>query len=183
MRAILFVCLFFHPVVCPAQDIYSLSFTTIDGQQHPMNAYKGKKILIVVLPGVISKSDTAFLKSLKTVPENYGGSLSVLAIPSMEDGYTPTALSRSEEYRKYIGYDVTITQGMYTRKNAVQQADLFKWLTDKDKNGHFDMDVEGAGQKFFVNESGTLYGVFGPPATLSPKLMKAAFLTRENISL
>jgi hypothetical protein len=36
---------------------------------------------------------------------------------------------------------------------------------------HFDIDVKGSGQKFFVSENGELYGVFGPEVNLSAKLL------------
>jgi hypothetical protein len=47
-----------------------------------------------------------------------------------------------------------------------------KWLTNKNENGHFDLDVRGPGQKFFVNEQGKLYSVLGQMSLSSPFINK-----------
>lgn len=180
MKIILFLALFLHPAIRPVQDIYSLSFTTIDGRQRQMVEFKGKKILIVVLPGAISQSDTALLKSLRTTKTDFADELTILAVPSAEAGSLFVSRALSSWYRQYAGNGVILLQGMSTRKAAGAQSELFKWLTDKDRNGHFDADVEGPGQKFFISETGELYAVYGPTATLSPALLRATFLQTKS---
>lgn len=70
--------------------------------------------------------------------------------------------SLKQWYRSILSMDVIVTEGMYTRKTSgSQQHPLFKWLTDKSKNNHFDNDVTGPRDKFIVWSDGELTGVLG----------------------
>ena len=154
-------------------SIYTIHITTIDGQDRSMEDFRGKKILIVVIPVTKTANDSAFLRTIDTVSKNYAQQISVIGVPSLEDGYDTTDLSGLQTYyHSVLGNQVTLTKGMYTRKMAGgKQDELFSWLTHKEKNIHFDDDVKGAGQKFFVSEQGELYGVSEPEGRLSTKLM------------
>jgi hypothetical protein len=57
--------------------------------------------------------------------------------------------------------------------SGTAQAELMKWLTDYKRNGHFDTDVQGAGDKFFVSETGKLYAVLSPQMSLFGRAMTA----------
>ena len=46
-----------------------------------------------------------------------------------------------------------------TKKGSANQSPLFKFLTDKDLNGKFNVDVEVPWQMFALTESGKLYAV------------------------
>lgn len=154
-------------------DIYSIHITTIDGQDKAMQDFQGKRILITVIPVTKTKSDSAFLRNIDSTSRNYSAELSVIAVPSVEDGYVAgNQADLATYYRGILGSQVTITTGMYTRKQSAKQDQLFAWLTHSGQNTHFDMDVSGAGQKFFVNAQGELYGVAVPGGTLSAKLMQ-----------
>ena len=63
--------------------------------------------------------------------------------------------------------DIIVTEGLYTRKTSgSQQHPLFKWLTDKAKNDHFNKDITGPRNKFIVWTDGKLIGVLGAPTRI-----------------
>ena len=154
-------------------SIYTIHITTIDGQDKSMADFQGKKILIVVLPVTKTANDSAFLKTVDSVSRNYSNQISIIGVPSVEDGYKNTDLnSLKQYYRSILSDKVTLTEGMYTRKEpGAMQHELFSWLTHKEKNIHFDDNVTGAGQKFFISEDGELFGVSGPEGRLTRRLM------------
>lgn len=163
-KLILIVICFFVSVTSWAQNIYTYSVTSIEGVNKPLNQYQGKKLLIVTLPVQQSSSNDSLLHSLDSIRVAYNGSLQIIAVPAYEDGYT-SALKDSlkQWYRSILSMDIIVTEGLYTRKTSgAQQHPLLKWLTDKNRNNHFDIDVPGAGQKFIVWTNGELIGVLGP---------------------
>ena len=155
-------------------DIYSIHITTINGDDKSLEEFRGKKILVVVVPVTKTPDDSVYPRSIDSISTTYSENLSVIAVPSFEDGYDSANL---EDLRSYyeglIGNQVTLTEGMYTRKTTQGlQHELFSWLTHKEENIHFDLDVEGPGQGFFVNEEGELYGVVSPEVGFTEKLMQ-----------
>lgn len=161
-------------------DIYSYSFYTIDGELRQMSIYKDKKLMIIVVPAGMKKNDTALLKMINHIATTYQDKLSVLAVPGTEDGYiTGSSAPLKKWYRDYIGDQVTITEAMGTRKATASRHLLFSWLTDVNNNTHFDEDVKGAGQIFFINEGGMLYGVLGPETKLNERLINTALTSNK----
>lgn len=144
-----------------AQTVYTHSVTTIEGVNKPLTAYQGKKILVITLPVQQNASNDSLLHSLDSLNTAYNGSLLIIATPSYEDGYLPqnkTALK--QWYRSILSNTIIVTDGYYTRKTSgSQQQGLFKWLTSKDSNNHFDQDVAGPGNKFIIWTDGALVGI------------------------
>jgi hypothetical protein len=154
-------------------DFFSIHITTLDGFDKQMSEFQNKKILIVVLPVTKTADDSSFLRTVDSVSINYSDQLSVIGILSFEDGYNEAdSTALRDYYNGIMGNHVIITKGMYTRKTSAQQHELMFWLTHKEENVHFDSDVEGVRQKFFINEQGSLYGVASPMISLSNKLMQ-----------
>jgi len=154
-------------------DIYSIHITTINGADKSMEDFRGKKILIVVLPVTKTSADSMFLGAIDSISRNYSQNLSIIGVPSFEGGYKISDLDDLRSfYAGLMGTGVTITEGVYTGKGSGErQHKLFTWLTHKEKNVHFDLDIEGPGQKFFINERGELYGVVSPQVKLTSRVM------------
>ena len=153
-------CCFITSAVC-VESIYTHSVTSIEGGNKPLNAYQGKKLLIVTLPIQQNSSNDSLLHSLDSIRVVHGSSLVIIAVPAYEDGYTASIKeSLRQWYRSILSMDIIVTKGLYTRKSSGnQQHPLFKWLTDKNRNNHFDRDVAGPNNKFIVWSNGELIGV------------------------
>lgn len=157
------------------ENIYSFSVTSIEGDNKPLSAYQGKMMLIITLPTEQNISNDSLLNSLDSLEALYSSSLVVIGVPSFEDGYT---LANKDSlkiwYRSILSSDIIVTDGMYTRKTSgTQQHPLFRFLTDKDGNGHFDKDVSGPRCKFFIWTNGELTGVLGPQTMLGGSTMNS----------
>jgi glutathione peroxidase-family protein len=100
--------------------------------------------------------------------KKYKDSAVIIGIPSLEDGYTEGNKAVVKKRLNSNKVCFLLTEAMTTRKaSGAQQSPLMQWLTNKDLNTHFDQDAKGAGHKFFVDETGELYGVMPPAAPLS----------------
>lgn len=146
--------------------IYDYSFTTIEGGIVNLSSYQNKKIVIVTLPVMPGGDNNKFLERLDSISAARQATIKMIGVPSYEDGYTAASIIALRNwYRSKLGAQFIVATGMYTRKaSGSNQHIIFKWLTDKNKNGHFDMDVNGAGQQFFIATGGDLYGILGPEA-------------------
>lgn len=62
--------------------------------------------------------------------------------------------------------DLILLKPAYLKKDAGnKQMELFDWLTNKNQNGHFDIDVQPGRQIFLINKKGTLYAVLSGEIT------------------
>lgn len=162
-RLILIISCFFLISATCVESIYTHSVTTIEGVNKSLQAYQGKKLLVVTLPVQQSSSADSLLHSLDSIGQANTGSLVIIATPAYEDGYTVSMKENLKQwYRSILSTEIIVTEGMYTRKTSGnQQHPLFRWLTDKSRNNHFDRDVEGPNNKFIVWTTGELIGVLG----------------------
>lgn len=156
-----------------SQSVYTYTVKSIEGSTMPLNAYTGKKILVITLPTQQNSSNDSLLHSLDSIRATYTGLLQIIAVPSYEDGYTPALKNQLMQwYRSILGMGIIVTEGERTRKTSgSQQHPLFVWLTDKDKNGFFEQDVAGPRHKFIVWTNGELTSVLGAPIRIGGAAM------------
>lgn len=160
----------------PAEDFYALSLKNIDGGTINLNDHRGKKLLVVMLP--LSAGDTTLTATgLSQLQAKYP-SLTVLGVPSIEDGFSQSGAQGLKTLYQNAGPRFSLTEGLHVKKGSTQHP-LFQWLTDKNKNKHFDRDTEGTGAKFFVDEGGELYAVIGAQVSLSNPVIDR-ILTRPS---
>lgn len=151
---------------------FDFSITTLAGIDKPLGTYSGKRLMIAVLPVNHTASDSAFLINLDTLSKKYQDSITMIGIPSFEDGYSPDSLvSLTAWYGSMLDSTFITAKGMYTKKTSTSQNDLFSWLTHSNKNGHFDDDVVGPGQIFFIGADGNLYALITPDVQLNEDLL------------
>ena len=164
---LLFFCTGASVMQVSAQTIYNETIRGVDGNSISLSSYKGKKLLFMIVP-------IYAVDSLTTQVKNFANGMSrvvVIGILSKEDGYQDA--QREEVKSMYGGSRIILTCATQTKKGAGQD-DFMQWLTDRTKNMHFDKDAVGVGQKFIVNEQGTLVAVLGPALPLnSPVIMHA----------
>lgn len=152
-----------------AQSFNELSFKRINGDSVWLSGFAGKKVVFVVAP--LSQTDSNFTP-LQNFLNKYKDSVQVIGIVSIEDGYQPSNVIALQSM--YNNSGILLTEGMYTRKGSgANQSALLRWLTDKNNNRHFDMDVRGIGQKFFVTGKGRLYAVMSPQVSFNAPIMSA----------
>jgi glutathione peroxidase len=159
------------------ESLYIHSVMSIEGVNTPLSNYQGKKLFIITLPTVQNAANDSLLTSIDSLRIAQGSTLQIIATPSYEDGYTPAIKSTLQTwYRTKLNTAILITDGLYTRKTSgTQQHALFRWLTDKDKNGHMDKDVAGPRSKFFVWTDGQLLGVLAPQTKMNGVAMQSMF--------
>jgi glutathione peroxidase len=172
-KIILISCIFFLSRAVCVESIYTYSVISIEGNNKPLSAYKGKKLLVITLPTQQNASGDSLLHSLDSIRAVYNNTLQIIAVPAYEDGYTSAIKNSLKQwYRSILGSGIIVTEGMYTRKTSGnQQHPLFKWLTDKDKNGFFNQDVTGPRHKFIVWTDGELTGELGAPIRIGGSAM------------
>jgi glutathione peroxidase len=161
-------------------DIYSVPVNSINGSTIDLGNFRGKKILFVVLPP--SPQDSVITgKELLDLESKYANSLVVIGILAEETGFKKAnAESAISSYKDHKS-NFLLAEGMKVKKAAgKEQSALFQWLTNKNKNRHFDADVQGVGHKFFVDETGDLYAVMGPQIKLSNPVIER-ILSRQML--
>jgi len=156
-----------------AQSFYNYNITTPDTVSHSLSEFAGKKIIIAILPSNRNEDDSLYLVRLDSIFQAYSNRLIIIGVASYEDGYTDdTTINTVQWYKSILDSEIVVTQGMYTHKSSdTLQNTLFNWLTHSQQNNHYSDEVEGAGETFFIDEQGELYGVFGPKARSSNKLL------------
>lgn len=162
-RLILILSFFLFTSMICVEGVYNYSIKTIEGQTKNLSDYQGKKILIITLPVQQTSSNDSLLNALNSLRTFHSNSVVIIAVPSYEDGYTPAVKNSLKQwYRSILSMEIIVTEGYITRKaSGTIQHPLFKWLTDKNRNDHFDRDITGPGNKFIVSATGELIGVLG----------------------
>jgi len=160
-----------------ASSVYDISITTIEGSTRVLQEFQGKKILVTILPVTQTAEDTAFLQRLDSLAMTNSGQLVVIAVPSYEDGFTDSLATVLQPfYRSFLDTTLVLTQGTYTHQSSDSlQNPLFNWLTHVSGNTHFEQEVGGPGEMYFINEQGELYGVIGPEAKFSNTVLGNMF--------
>lgn len=155
-------------LIAGGQSFYQLNFKNINGDAIPASSFAAKKVLFIILP--LHPVDSNF-SQLKAFKKRYGDSVQVVGVLSFEDGFQSGNASVIKNLYSNMG--IILTEGMYTKKTSGNnQSPLMKWLTDKNKNMHFDMDAKGIGQKFFVSQVGRLYAVISPQTSLASPIIE-----------
>jgi glutathione peroxidase len=154
-----------------AKSIYSLSIKSIDDKKISISSFRGKKMLFVVVP-VTAQDSLLDLKSLKELLSKYDTSIIAIGIPAVEFGYQKSMDREIRKLYQKMPANFILAGGMNVRKSSAEQQDsLFQWLTKRENNFHFEQEVINPGQKFFVDEQGSLYGVLGYHVPFSNPVM------------
>jgi len=153
-----------------AQTVHDISIKSITGDMINLKQYVGKKIMFILLP--FDSNDSTY-KQLASFQDLYQNLITVIGIPSVEDGYKQTdAVSLNFLYKNS---GIILTEGMMTQKTSgTNQSLLMQWLTDRTKNQHFNNDAVGVGSKFFISETGILYAALPPKASLESRIVDRA---------
>ncbi len=164
-----------------ATGVFDFNINASEGDEQALSDYAGKKMMIVVLPVTQTGADTALLQLLDTLSVRYADSVTMIGIPAYEYGFADDSLgSLLPWWQSLIGEQFIISGGMSVTKGSAYQSPLFSYLTHAEENRYFDEDVQGAGEKFFIDVSGNLTGISLPDADFNETIFLAMLNHEEE---
>lgn len=157
----------------PSYSLYNLSVELNNGNKLKFDSLKGKKILIVN-----TASDCGYTnqyEDLEKLYEKYKGNLMVIGFPAND--FKEQEKGTDEEIARFCKANFGITFPLAKKSSVIkddQQNEVFKWLTDKTKNGWNDKQPNWNFSKYLVDENGTLINYFDPAVSpMSDEVIKA----------
>ena len=161
MKIILFNIIAVYYSLSFNSSLHDFSVPVMEGGNRSLSVYSNKKVMIVTLPLQQTASADSMLYSLDTLATAHIYNLKIIAVPSVEDGYTSEQKNDLMQwYRSKLDTNILITDGLYTHKSSGnQQHPLFNWLTNDNNNGIFNVDADSPGFKYVCNSAGKLYAV------------------------
>ena len=141
--------------------IHRFKVEGIDGKEIDFADFQGKKLIVV---NVASECGfTPQYQQLQELYQQFKDKIVVIGIPTNDFGGQEPGTNR--EIREFctLNYGVTFP---LTNKLSVQNAPIFKWLTQKSENGVMDNEVAWNFQKYLIDEAGQLVKVY--PSVVQP---------------
>jgi len=143
------------------QTIYQFKVTDLYGKEFDFSTLKGKKLLIVNTASECGL--TPQYKDLEAIYSKYKDkNFVIIGFPANNFGSQEPG--SNEQIAKFCQMNYGVTFPMMT-KISVKGKDIhevYKFLTQKDKNGLQDSKVEWNFQKYLINEEGELIKVLSP---------------------
>jgi glutathione peroxidase-family protein len=173
MKNILFILVFsFCLIKGHSQDnLYDLTFQSIDGSSLSMNDLKTKKVIVVLYDAI--NPDRSYLRSLDSLYKRNTTRLAVIAVPATDFNEVD-----SQDYVKRLWLD-TLKLGFWItvpakvkKGNGTAQHELMQWLTDVTKNKTFNNDIKVPGEMFVIDNNGRLYASLQQTRSLASESMR-----------
>jgi len=157
----------------PSEPFHELSFVQNSGKTVSMNAFSGKKLLLVN-----TASDCGFTAQYKDLQQLYEANkdhLVVIGFPAND--FKEQEKGNDEEIARFcqVNYGVTFP---LAKKSTVLKAEdqnpVFRWLTHKELNGWNDRSPAWNFSKYLISEEGIFTHYFGPSVSpMSEEVMNA----------
>jgi len=145
----------------PAQSIYDLSVSLNNGDSISLSKYKGKKLMLVNTASDCGYTDQ-FSELEKLYKENYD-KLVIIGFPAND--FKQQEKGSDEEIAQFCKINYGVTFPLAKKSSVIEgpeQNPVFKWLTDKTKNGWTSKKPSWNFSKYLVNENGNLVHYFDP---------------------
>ena len=143
------------------ETIYQFKVTDLEGNQFDFSTLQGKKILVV---NTASKCGlTPQYKELEAIYNQYKDkNFVIIGFPA--NNFASQEPGTDKEIGEFCtrNYGVTFPMMSKVSVKGNDMCDLYKFLTQKSKNGLQDSDVEWNFQKYLINEKGELEKVIAP---------------------
>ena len=155
----------------PIESVYEIQINQLNGEPLDLSLYKDKYILFV---NVASECGfTGQYEDLQKLYNTYTENLMVIGVPSNQfGGQEPGTAEEIQTFCK-ANYGVTFIMTEKIDVKGDNQHPLYKWLTDKSKNGNTNSTVKWNFQKYLIGKDGELidyyYSITKP---LSSKITK-----------
>ncbi len=143
------------------ETIYQYKVKDLTGKEFDFESLKGKKVMIV---NTASKCGlTPQYKDLEALYKEYKDKgLVIVGFPA--NNFAAQEPGTNAEIAEFceMNYGVTFPMMEKISVKGDDMAPIYHFLTEKDKNGLQDSEVEWNFQKYLVNEKGQLEKVIGP---------------------
>jgi glutathione peroxidase len=157
----------------PAQSIYELSVPLNNGNALPLQAYKGKKLLLVNTAsncGYTNQYD-----DLQKLYQQFNNQLEIIAFPAND--FKEQEKGNDNDIAQFCKVNYGVTFPLAKKSVVVKAADqnnIFNWLTHKAQNGWNEKAPSWNFSKYLINEQGMLTHYFDPSVSpLSEEVVKA----------
>ncbi len=143
------------------ETIYSFKVKDLSGKEFDFASLKGKKVLIV---NTASKCGlTPQYKDLEAIYEKYKGkNFVIVGFPANNFASQEPGTSKEISQFCQLNYGVTFPMMEKVSVKGDDMCEVYKFLTQKSKNGLQDSEVEWNFQKYLINEKGELEKVIAP---------------------
>ena len=143
------------------QSLYTLTAQLNSGNTLRFDSFKGKKILIVNTASNCGYTNQ--YADLEKLYEKYKDKLAIVGFPAND--FKHQEKGTDEEIASFCTQNFGITFPL-TKKTTVvkndQQHEVYRWLSDKSRNGWNDQAPTWNFSKYLVNENGELVRYFDP---------------------
>ncbi len=143
------------------ESFYDFKVRTLEGDTFDMASLKGKKVMVV---NTASKCGyTPQYKQLQALWEKYGGDdFVIIGFPA--NNFMNQEPGSNKEIREFCTENYGVTFPMM-EKISVKGNDMdpiYRWLTEKSKNGVMNSEVKWNFQKYLIDKNGKLVMVIPP---------------------
>ena len=141
-------------------SIYDFTVETLTGEKFDFSSLKGKKIIIVNTASECGL--TPQYEKLQKLYEEHGDKLVIIGFPANNFGaQEPGSNTEIATFCK-MNYGVTFPMMSKISVKGDDMHEIYKFLTQKEKNGLQDSEVEWNFQKYLIDENGRLVKVVSP---------------------
>lgn len=147
--------------VQPLESIYDLSVRLNDGKQLSLRNLKGRKVLFVN-----TASDCGYTSQYVELQKLYQQNkekMVIIGFPAND--FRNQERKSDSEIEKFCSLNFGVSFPLAAKSvviRSVAQNEVFRWLTDKTKNGWNDQQPTWNFSKYLVNEQGVLVNYFDP---------------------
>ncbi|WP_243751602.1 glutathione peroxidase [Niastella caeni] len=159
--------------VRPIHPIYELSIPLNNGNTLPLQTFKGKKLLLVN-----TASDCGYTnqyEDLQKLYQQFNNQLEIIAFPAND--FKEQEKGSDSDIAQFCKVNFGVTFPLAKKSVVIKSGDqnnIFKWLTDKSKNGWNEQPPSWNFSKYLLNEQGVLTHYFDPSVSpLSEVVVKA----------
>lgn len=163
--------------IAPPESIYPLSIQLNTGQSLPLQSFKGKKLLLVN-----TASDCGYTRQyseLQNLYEKHKDHLLVIGFPAND--FKEQEKGDDESIAEFCKINFGVTFPLAKKSSVIKsenQNNIFRWLSDKTRNGWLNKQPSWNFSKYLLNEEGVLTHYFDPAVSPEdPEVIRAIHQT------
>lgn len=145
--------------------IYGFKVSGLEGGTIDFSQFKGKKILIVNTASECGY--TPQYEGLEKLYKANKGRLVIVGFPSNDFGSQEPGDNKAIASFCKKNYGVSFPMAAKVVVKGDRQVPIYRWLTHKSENGFQDSEVKWNFNKYLIDETGHLVGVF--PSSVTPQ--------------